>query len=434
MLIRMADFLEPHFGCRSSCANLAPMVRMDPLVDLLDSKVISGGIASILQVPDPVQEAVEIEYPDDAIMQVFALLGAVVRRDPHLRGSAEEGTFPVDSPDWAQAYCKIVTFIVWLFSDDRIQDRLGKGDQLGARCLRLIGSPNEPGLTDALVLERSLLFAFITGLGFSQMMKLHREPLDSVLSLHPDLMIFDMLAALTSCAGLSDAYCKAAGLMASCLSSTAAKCGRLGHEREQQRWQATADSVMRVNEFAALASHSPPQMKKYGKEKVAERFEQQLNLALQLLGFFTRPVMCGERYVDILCLTDQKPPKAVLVEAKTSAKPYKLPAADQRALLEYAQRDIPVRLRLICIVGPKPADSMARRLRKLEKKVGIPVRYCEAALVVFLLRAPKRVALKDLVRALISADQIISQTDLESMLSKSGEKSSAWTALTRFRE
>lgn len=187
---------------------------MDPLVDLLDNKVISGGLASILQVPDAAQEAVEIEYSDDAIIRVFALLGAVVHRDPHLRGSAEESAFPIDSPEWAQAYCKIVTFIVWLFSDDRIQDRLGKGDQLGARCLSLIGSPEEPGLTGVLVLERSLLFAFITGLGLSQMMKLHREPLDSVLSFHPDLMIFDVLGILTSCAGLSDAYSKAAGLMA----------------------------------------------------------------------------------------------------------------------------------------------------------------------------------------------------------------------------
>lgn len=406
------------------------MVQIDPLADLLDSSVINGGLASILEVPDPVLGAVEIEYPDDTIMRVFALLGAVVHRDPRLRGGANEDTFPVDAPEWAEAYCKIVTFVVWLLSDDRIQERLveaREGNSLGVQFLSFVGSPEKPGLTGILVLERSLIFAFMMGLGTARLMKVSREPLESVLSFHPDLTIFDMLAILTSAVSLSDAYCKAAGLMANCLSSTAAKYGRIRHEREQERWQTTADSILRPEEFTFLASQMPAQVKKYGEGKVAERFEQQLNLALQLLGFFTRPAGRGERYGDIVCLTDQTPPEAVLVEAKTSAQPYKLPVSDQRALLEYAQRDIPFRLQLVWIVGPKPAQNLAGRLRQLEKRVGIPIRYCEAVLVVFLLHASTRVALKDLVRSLISADQVISQDNLESMLSRFGEKSAAWT-------
>jgi hypothetical protein len=406
------------------------MAQLDPLADLLDSKVINGGLASILEVPDPAQGAIEIEYSDDTIMRVFALLGAVVHRDPRLRGSANDDTVPVGAPEWAKTYCKIVTFVVWLLNDDRIRDRLlgsSEGISLGVQYMSFIGSPEEPGLTDILRLERSLVFAFMIGLGTTGLMKVSREPLDSVLSFHPDIMIFDMLALLTSTVSLSDAYCKAAGLMANCLSSIAAKYARIGHERERERWQTTADSVLRPQEFTSLARQMPPQVEKYGVGKVAERFEQQLNLALQLLGFFTRPAGRGERYGDIVCLTDQAPPEAVLVEAKTSAQPYKLPVSDQRALLEYAQRDIPFQVKLICIVGPKPAENLAGRLRQLEKKVGIPIRYCEATLVVFLLHARTRVPLKDLVGSLINADRVISQGDLESMLSRFGEKSAAWT-------
>lgn len=47
--------------------------------------------------------------------------------------------------------------------------------------------------------------------------------------------------------------------------------------------------------------------------------------------------------------------------------------------------------------------------------------------MVFLLHARTRVPLKDLVRSLISADQVISQGDLESMLSSFEGKSAAWT-------
>ena len=304
-------------------------------------------------------------------------------RDPRLRGSVNDDTLSVDSPEWAEAYCKIVTFVVWLLNDDRIRDRLlgaSEGTSLGVQFVGFVGSPEEPGLTGILVLERSLVFAFMMALGTAQLMKVSREPLDSIVSFHPDLMIFDMLTVLASAVSLSDTYCKAAGLMANCLSSTAAKYGRIGHERESERWQATADSVLRPQEFTSLASQMPPQVKKYGEGKVAERFEQQLNRALQLLGFFTRPAGRGERYCDIVCLTDQAPPEAVLVEAKTSAQPYKLPVSDQRALREYAQRDIPFPVQLICIVGPKPAKSLAGRLHQLEKRVGIPIRYCEAAL------------------------------------------------------
>lgn len=51
------------------------MAQMDPLANLLDSKVINGGLASILKVPDPAQGAVEIEYPDDIIMRVLYCWG-----------------------------------------------------------------------------------------------------------------------------------------------------------------------------------------------------------------------------------------------------------------------------------------------------------------------------------------------------------------------
>ena len=80
----------------------------------------------------------------------------------------------------------------------------------------------------------------------------------------------------------------------------------------------------------------PHLVKKYGPKVVEERFEQQLNLALQSLGFITVPTRRGARRGDLLCVTSGDTAAAILVEAKTSTNPYKLPVADERALAEYA--------------------------------------------------------------------------------------------------
>ena len=260
-----------------------------------------------------------------------------------------------------------------------------------------------------------------------------RGRLSSALPVHPDLIVFDLISALTSRASgdQRDAYFSAAAAMANCLSSTARHYGQVGEERERKHLQATAGSVLQVQEFAFLASRAPHLLEKYGLKTVEERFEQQLSLALQSFGFRTIPTTRGARRGDIICITDKVPPAAILVEAKTSVRPYKLPVADERALSEYAQRLkssswFPFPLRLICIVGQNPDGKLAERLRHLETETGVPVRYCSAmAMAALLVRPTTGVTTEDFVKSLLDADRIISKEHLISMSAESEEKLAA---------
>jgi hypothetical protein len=119
---------------------------------------------------------------------------------------------------------------------------------------------------------------------------------------------------------------------------------------------------------------------------------------------------------------------AVLVEAKTSTHPYRLPVKDERALVEYAQRlnasswfQHP--LMLICIVGPNPGAELAERLNRLEADTQVATRYCSAtALVGLLTRPPVGVTTEDIVEALVGAERIVARDDLVSISSKAEEK------------
>jgi hypothetical protein len=409
------------------------MAEVDPLSELLNVKVISGGLSALLLVPDPAESTVDVVNADEAIMRLFALLGAIVRRDPHLKISADDNGTDAESPDWPEAYRKVVAFVVWLLSDEQLRERFLRKEGDTSRALdflRFVGSPEEAGLADSVKLERLLIFVFVLGLMMSQLMALASGGLISVLPIRPDLTVFDLISMLTSqvTGGQRDAHFSAAAAMANCLSSAAKHYGQVGEERERARLQATAGSVLHVQEFALLAGRAPHLLKKYGLKTVEERFEQQLSLALQSFGFRTIPTTRGARRGDIICITNKVPPAALLVEAKTSVRPYKLPVADERALLEYAQRLkgsswtlFP--LQLICIVGPDPDRKLAERLRHLENKAGVPVRYCSAvAMAALLMRPPTGVTAEDFVASLLDADRIVSTDHLISMSSKSEEK------------
>ena len=117
-----------------------------------------------------------------------------------------------------------------------------------------------------------------------------------------------------------------------------------------------------------------------------------------------------------------------LVEAKTSKHLYNLPAKDERALWDYAQKlknpsPIIFPLRLILIIGPNPDAKLAKRLNHLETAARVPVRYCSAvALAAFLRLPPTGVTAEDLFEAFLVDDRIISMDHLVSISSKSQER------------
>ena len=411
------------------------MDEADPLRELLDIKIASGGLSALLLVPDPAQSAMDVARAVEVMPHLLKLLLAIIGRHQEFGARAGENGALTDeeSPDWSEAYRKVMTFVVWLLSDEQFRERMLKGDPGEppyVRFMRFVGSPEETGISDSVKLERLLLFSLFMGLGMSKLMALDDDKLRAISPIRFDLALFEHISLLTSLASANKhlAYSGAAVDIANCLSSAAAHYGRAGERREQVQMQATARSVLHLPEFPLLADRAPHLLKKYGLKTVEERFEQQLSLALQSLGFRTVPTTRGSRRGDNICITGGDSPVAILVEAKTSKHLYNLPAKDERALWDYAQKlknpsPIIFPLRLILIIGPNPDAKLAKRLNHLETAARVPVRYCSAvALAAFLRLPPTGVTAEDLFEAFLVDDRIISMDHLVSISSKSQER------------
>ena len=140
---------------------------------------------------------------------------------------------------------------------------------------------------------------------------------------------------------------------------------------------------MRLGELDSLARRTEQAIKRYGKDRVAGRFEQQLALLASSLGCVVVQTRRFERSVDIVCCSEV-PRATFLIEAKTTARAYSLPTSDERALVEYVEtvRDglgVLPSLQLALLVGPDPASTLGPKLRRLSIQLKIPVRYLRAA-------------------------------------------------------
>jgi hypothetical protein len=119
----------------------------------------------------------------------------------------------------------------------------------------------------------------------------------------------------------------------------------------------------------------------------------------------------GERTVDLLCISS---PRAItfLVEAKTSNRPYTLPASDERALRDYVAgvgrvHTIP-KLRLVLIVSGAASQTLCDKLRKLERDVAVPVRFISAVLLAKLRdQLPGVETFSDIAEAFVDAPHVV---------------------------
>jgi hypothetical protein len=139
-------------------------------------------------------------------------------------------------------------------------------------------------------------------------------------------------------------------------------------------------SAIRLQELSLLARRDKAVIKKYGTKNVERVFEQQLALIAQSLGFYVVPARSGECGVDLICVSsDQR--WTFLLEAKTTAKRYSLPAKDRRALVEYvtmvqtALTTLP-RLEFVLIVSWEASKTLGGKLIALEAETGVPARFC----------------------------------------------------------
>jgi hypothetical protein len=165
-----------------------------------------------------------------------------------------------------------------------------------------------------------------------------------------------------------------------------------------------------LREVVQLANRERAVVARYGTKRVEGEFETRLALLLQSLGFVVVPARRAERRVDLLSIAPGNLDGfTCLIDGKTSARPYGLPVTDQRALREYVEavraglRTFPP-LRLVLIVGGRPAATLDRRLKAAEADLGLPVRFMSAeALVSMRQMLPGPVRLDAFARGAISS-------------------------------
>jgi hypothetical protein len=332
-----------------------------------------------------------------------------------------------------------VAFIIWLLSDEEVLEWFLTGSKEQATpavaVMSLIGSPEEPDLPEILRLERMLLFAFSQGLILSRGLSFSNSALDSVMPVRGDHIILDLISALTVPHWEDPSYLYAEMAMANFLSSAAKHYGHKREARQKEHLRATAESLLQAHELPFLARRDAHMLERYGAKEIEARFERQLNLAFQHFGFFTAPTAPGKRRGDIVCINPGSPPAAILVEAKTSGSPYRLPVADERALTEYADRikrssTFPFDLQLILIIGQEPDKRLEDHLRALEIASRTPVRYCSAGVLAgYLVNRLILVSAGDFIQAILEADRIVSGEALFTASSRMDEQLAAWRSL-----
>jgi hypothetical protein len=158
-------------------------------------------------------------------------------------------------------------------------------------------------------------------------------------------------------------------------------------ERAARRQKIMQESLAPTShrELNLLSMRSSLMVEKYGEKQVERVFEQQLTLIFQSFGFTVVPARPGEAGADLLCIS-REGKFSFLVDAKSSRAAYRLPKSDQRALKDYADEfesglsDLP-RLEFVLIVGQSAAGTVSAKLKELEARVGVPIRFAGADLI-----------------------------------------------------
>lgn len=204
------------------------------------------------------------------------------------------------------------------------------------------------------------------------------------------------------------------------------RCEQAVHERDDTDFKARSalGPFAAFNELPQLASRSESIIKRYGESSIETRFEAQLAILMQSLGFFVVRTERAQRRVDLVCIAPAPAGKAytILLEAKTTTAHYALPTKDSRAISEYissvrsALESLPP-LRLVIIVGNKPAKTVGGKLAELEADTGIPIRYCDAwNLWALRHQLPGPVDCARFLKVCIAGDRILGPQDMSQVV------------------
>lgn len=207
----------------------------------------------------------------------------------------------------------------------------------------------------------------------------------------------------------------------------AIRCRQAVHQRDDADFEIrnrSLGSFVILDELSLLACRSDIVIERYGESEIEIRFEAQLALLMQSLGFLVIRTERAQRRIDLVCIAPGSPEESytVLLEAKTTASNYTLPTKDSRAIAEYvvsvrsALKTLPP-LRLVIVVGSTPAKTVAAKLGALEAQCGLPIRYCDVALLRHLRhQVPGPVNHMHFLKVCINADRILGSQEIHQIV------------------
>lgn len=204
------------------------------------------------------------------------------------------------------------------------------------------------------------------------------------------------------------------------------RCEQAVHERDAAdfKTQSVLGPFAAFNELPQLASRSEFIIRRYGESSIETRFEAQLAILMQSLGFTVVRTERAQRRVDLVCIAPAPVGEAytILLEAKTTIANYALPTKDSRAISEYissvrsALKSLPP-LRLVVIVGNRPAKTVTGKLADLEADTGVPIRYCDAwSLWNLRHQLPGPVDCARFLKVCIAGDRILGPDDMNKVV------------------
>lgn len=179
-------------------------------------------------------------------------------------------------------------------------------------------------------------------------------------------------------------------------------------------------------------------VRKYGAKHLEKAFEFQLALIVQSLGLLVVSSQPGERAVDLICISSDPTERGtLLLEAKTSGRPYALPTKDERALLEYIEvvrrslTTLPP-LRLVVILGQTATSTLEGKLAQLEGRAGVPIRFCTAQELADLRESvPGPIAISSLLEAFYASPRVLPRGTLEAVSERYRNNQSAHSAFVK---
>jgi hypothetical protein len=194
-------------------------------------------------------------------------------------------------------------------------------------------------------------------------------------------------------------------------------CEQAVRERDDTDFKirSTLGPFAALDELAQLAARSEFVIKRYGESAIETRFEAQLAILMQSLGFIVIRTERAQRRIDLVCIAPAPAGESytVLLEAKTTAANYSLPTKDSRAIAEYissvrsALKSLPP-LRLVIIAGNAPAKTVANKIAELEAECDLPIRYCDVRFLQSLRhRLPGPVDYVRFLKTCVTADRIL---------------------------